>query len=158
MSADDALLSRLRSFYDRAATHLDEMELDAWAALFTDDARYEVIARENYDQGLPHATIYCDGAPMIRDRVTAIHEALIYEDRYLRHFISGVRLNGREGDALKAQASFMLLESVSDRAPEIILVGRYIDVLEERDGDFVIRERRCVFDNYWLPRAIVIPV
>jgi anthranilate 1,2-dioxygenase small subunit len=156
--SDDALLSRLRSFYDRTACLLDEMELEQWAGLFTEDARYEVIARENYDQGLPHATIYCEGERMILDRVTSIREAIIYEDRYLRHFISSVRVNGRDGDVLNAQASFMLIESIADRAPEMIMVGKYVDVLVDRGEDFAIRDRRAVFDNYWMPRSIVIPV
>ena len=156
--SDDALLSRLRSFYDLGACHLDEMELEQWAALFTDDATYEVIARENFDQGLPHATIYCEGIAMIQDRVTSIREAIIYEDRYLRHFLSGVRLYRREGEVLHAQANFQLFESIADLAPETIMVGRYVDVLVERDGGFAIRSRKAVFDNYFMPRSIVLPV
>jgi anthranilate 1,2-dioxygenase small subunit len=155
---DDALLSRLRSFYDLGACQLDELELEAWATNFTQDGLYELISRENFDQGLPHATIYCEGMPMIEDRVTSIREAIIYEDRYLRHFISSVRANRREGEILHAQASFLLFESIADRAPETIMVGRYVDELVERDGGFAIRRRRAVFDNYFMPRSIVIPV
>lgn len=154
----EQLLGRLRTFYDAGACILDEMELDSWAAQFTEDARYEVIPRENYDQGLPHATLYCRGIGMIHDRVTAIREALIYEERSLRHLISAVRLNATEGDELSTQANFLLIESMADKPPEMIMVGRYVDRLVDKGDAFMIRDRRCVFDNYWAPRAIIIPV
>lgn len=158
MSEDEGLLARLRSFYDLGGCLLDEMELEAWVALFAGDARYMVISRENFDQGLPHATIYCDGRGMMEDRVTAIRQALIFEERALRHMISCVRINRREGDRLHTQANFMMVESLVEHPSAIVMVGRYLDVLTEREGGFTIHSRQCVFDNYWTPRSVIVPI
>ena len=155
---DEQTLTRLRSFYDASACLLDEMALETWAELFTETARYRVVSRENFDQGLPHATIYCHGLSMLRDRILAIRKALVFEERHLRRMISSVRINDRQGETLSTQASFLVIESFSDALPEIGLVGRYIDELIDTGESFRISSRDCVFDNYWTPRSVVVPV
>ncbi|MGE4339530.1 MAG: ring-hydroxylating dioxygenase subunit beta, partial [Pigmentiphaga sp.] len=54
-----ALRASLRDFYDDYAICLDEVDFEAWPAFFTADALYRVISRENYAEGLTHATLYC---------------------------------------------------------------------------------------------------
>ena len=155
---NEQMLSRLRNFYDTSACLLDGMELEAWTDLFADTAQYRIISRENFDQGLPHATIYCRGLGMIKDRILSIRKALVFEERHLRRMISSVRINSREGKSLNAQASFLVIESFSDALPEIAMVGRYVDKLIDSDDGFLISSRDCVFDNYWTPRSVVVPV
>jgi anthranilate 1,2-dioxygenase small subunit len=75
---------------------LDNDELDRWPQFFTDDCFYQVIPRDNYDRGLPLALIRCESKGMLEDRVYAIRETLMYEPRYVRHLISGVRVTGRD--------------------------------------------------------------
>ena len=86
---DARLRGEIRDLNDEYAARLDAFELEEWAQMFTDDALYVVTARENFDQGLTHGTIWLEGRAMINDRVTAIRKALIYEDRYLRHMEIG---------------------------------------------------------------------
>ena len=64
---------------------LDASDLDQWPDFFTDDCFYQVIPRENYDRGLPLALIRCESKGMLKDRVFAIRETMMYEPRYLRH-------------------------------------------------------------------------
>jgi anthranilate 1,2-dioxygenase small subunit len=40
------------------------------------------VARDNYERPLPLATMFCQGKGMVRDRVIAIREALIYAPNY----------------------------------------------------------------------------
>lgn len=54
-----------------------------------------MIPRENYDRGLPLVVMRCESKGMLQDRVYAIRETLMYEPRYVRHVISGVRIMGR---------------------------------------------------------------
>lgn len=157
LNESDVLQARLRRFYDDGACMLDEMELEQWATLFTDDALYTVVSRENHDNGFAHATIYCEGIGMIRDRVMAIRGALIFEDRYLRHLVSGVRVNRQEAGVVHSQASFLIVESIAERASEVVMVGRYLDELNDGEDGFAIRKRLCVFDNYWTSRSVIIP-
>ena len=48
---------------------IDEDRLEEWPDYFTNDGRYKVVTRENYDLGLPVALIYCDGTGMFKDRI-----------------------------------------------------------------------------------------
>jgi len=157
---DNSLRAEIRDLNDDYAARLDDFELEAWAEMFTDDALYIITARENFDAGLTHGTVWCEGRAMINDRVMAIRKALIYEDRYLRHFVSGVRINDGAGTGglIECQANFMVVESMIDAKPEIIMLGRYIDKLQRTGDALRFRERVCVFDNHWLPRALALPI
>jgi anthranilate 1,2-dioxygenase small subunit len=117
-----------------------------------------VISRENHDQGLPQATVYCDGIAMLRDRVLALRETQVYEPRSWRHFVSGVRVLEVDGDRVRCTANFLVTEAMSDAEPTLHLVGRYLDTLVRRDGRLWIRERSAVYDNYRVVRSLIVPV
>jgi 3-phenylpropionate/cinnamic acid dioxygenase small subunit len=61
---------------------LDNGEYERWVDFFTEDALYKIVARDNYERSLPLATMFCQGKGMVRDRVIAIREALIYAPNY----------------------------------------------------------------------------
>jgi anthranilate 1,2-dioxygenase small subunit len=153
-----ALRVELRDLYDDYASCLDEMDLDAWCGFFTDDCTYKVISFENHSQDLPLALIECRGIGMVRDRVAAIRETAVYEPRQLRHFVSGVRVDRAEGEVVAARANFLVAESLSDREPQIALVGRYLDRLVRVGAALRFRERLCVIDNYRIRTSLVVPV
>ncbi len=92
--------------YDDYADAVDTEDLDRWVGFFSDDASYRVIARESHSLGLTHATIYCDGIGMIRDRATMLTKVAVFEPRVLRHFITGVRIHSASADTIVASANF----------------------------------------------------
>jgi len=144
--------------YEDYAAAVDSLDLEAWPDFFTDDCKYLVTARENYEAGLPHATIYCEGIGMVRDRAAATRDCTVYEPRYLRHFINGVRVTAVEGQTIRANASFLVVESVSDKEPCVHMVGQYIDTIVQGEGGLKLKERICVFDNYRIYNTLVFPV
>ncbi|WP_313807492.1 nuclear transport factor 2 family protein [Sphingobium sp.] len=150
--------TELRDFYDDIAAMLDAEDLGAFPAFFTTDALYRVISRENFDAGLAHAPIHCRGRAMIEDRVNATREAALYQPRLLRHFISGVRIAGGTGDEVQATANFLIIESLLEQEPQILMVGQYVDRIVREDGALRLRERTCVYDNYHIRTTLVIPV
>lgn len=145
-------------FYEDYAAVIDSGNLDAWPSFFTDDCKYQVIARENYDAGLPHATIYCDGIGMVRDRAAATRDCTVYEPRYLRHFLSSIRVWDVDGDLVRATGSFLVIESVSDKEPYAHIVGQYLDQIVAGPQGLKLRERLCVYDNYRIFNSLVFPV
>ena len=149
--------SELRDQYDEYGAALDEGRLDDWVGYFTDDALYTVISRESYVNGLPHATVYCDGLSMIKDRANAIRETSVFEPRKLRHFISGVRID-RCDDVIEARANFMVTEALYNAEPQILMVGEYIDSLRREGGDLKFSKRQAVYDNFRVRTALVMPV
>lgn len=153
-----ALVHEIRELYDEIAGLLDDDQVERMPGYFTDDCLYQVISRENHDQGLPQATVFCDGIAMLRDRVLALRETQVYEPRSWRHFVSGVRVLEVDGDRIRCTANFLVTEAMSDAEPTLHLVGRYLDTLVRRDGRLWIRERSAVYDNYRVVRSLIVPV
>jgi anthranilate 1,2-dioxygenase small subunit len=153
-----ALTLEVRELYEELADLLDDDQVERMPAYFTDDCLYQVISKENHDEGLPQATIYCDGIQMLRDRIVALRETQVYEPRAWRHFISGVRVIATTGEDIVSRGNFLVTESMSDAEPTVLLVGRYLDRLVRREGRLMFRERLAVYDNYRVVRSMIVPV
>jgi anthranilate 1,2-dioxygenase small subunit len=142
------------------AEALDEARLTDWVEMFTDDAFYVVISRENADKGLPVGLIYCDSKAMIHDRAFALENTAMFAPRYLRHIIGNLRILGedRQG-AIRARANYVVLQVLYDR-PDAKLhqVGVYHDVFRRVDGVLKLAERRCIYDNLLVDNALCLPV
>ncbi|MGE0585185.1 MAG: aromatic-ring-hydroxylating dioxygenase subunit beta [Flavobacteriaceae bacterium] len=152
------LKAELLTLYEDYAAALDRNEMDRWMGFFTEDTFYNVISRESYDAGLPHATIYCDGLGMLRDRIALLKEGSYFEPRTLRHFISGLRIHSATEKAIQATANFLVIESLFDAEPQILMVGEYVDELVPADGGYKFRKRCAVYDQYRIRTTLVVPV
>jgi anthranilate 1,2-dioxygenase small subunit len=156
--ASSALRSELRDLYEEIADALDDDRVEALPDYFTEECLYKVTTRENFDQGLPGALMYCDGQAMLRDRILAIRETQVYEPRSWRHFISGLRVLSVANDVIHARANFLVIEAMSDRDPTVFVVGRQNDTLVRRDDSLLFKERIAVCDNHHVRRSIIMPV
>ena len=88
--------TRWRHSTPRYAAALDEQRLSDWVEMFTDDALYVVISRENADRGMPVGLIYCENKGMIHDRAFALEKTAMFAPRYLRHIIGNLQILGEE--------------------------------------------------------------
>jgi anthranilate 1,2-dioxygenase small subunit len=150
----------IESFNARYAQALDEQRLADWTDMFTDDALYVVLSRENFDRGLPVGLIYCENKRMIHDRAFALMETSMFAPRYLRHIIgSQLVLSVGSNGTVKSRANYVVLQVLLDR-PDAALhqVGVYYDVFRRVGGTLKLAERRCVYDNLLVPNALCIPV
>ena len=158
----DALLLRqeIDEFNAAYAAALDEQRLLDWAEMFTDDASYVVISRENADRNLPVGLIYCENKGLIQDRAYAHQHTEMFAPRYLRHIVGNLQLLGQEqnGD-VRARANYVLIQVLYDR-PEAKLhqVGVYHDVFRRVDGALKLAERRCIYDSLLVDNALCLPV
>ncbi len=153
-----SLRAALRDFHDDYISCLDTGELERWPDFFVEDCRYRVLSRENHDAGLPLSLIYCDGRDMLLDRVTALRETTVFEPRSLRHFVSAVRVLDVDGSLIRAEANFMIVESLSDRDPVVNMAGRYLDTFVDTGERLLLKDRWCVHDNYRIRTSLIIPV
>ena len=161
-SALDALLlhHEVDQFNAAYAAALDEQRLADWVEMFTEDAFYIVISRENADKGLPVGLIYCDSKAMIYDRAFALEKTAMFAPRYLRHIIGNLQVLGEEGQGeIRARANYAVIQVLYDR-PEAKLhqVGVYHDVFRRVDGALKLVERRCIYDNLLVDNALCLPV
>jgi anthranilate 1,2-dioxygenase small subunit len=163
--ADDRRLEALllhraiEDFNNAYAAALDEQRLTDWADLFTEDAFYVVISRENADRNLPVGLIYCENRGMILDRALAMKTEM-FAPRYLRHLVSNLQVLGEEpnGD-IRARANYVVIQVLFDR-PDAKLhqVGVYYDKFRRVGERFKLAERRCVYDNLLVDNALCLPV
>lgn len=158
----DAILLRheIETFNVRYANALDEQRLADWTEMFTEDATYVILSRENHDRNMPVGLIYCEGRGMIRDRAFALSETAMFAPRYLRHIIGNLDVLTDERDGtIKARANYVVLQVLFDR-PDATLhqVGVYYDVFRRENGVLKLADRRCVYDNLLVPNALCLPV
>lgn len=154
------LRSEVEAFNTAYALALDEQRLMDWAEMFTEDAFYVVVSRENEDRGLPVGLIYCENRGMIRDRAFALQETAMFAPRYLRHFIANLAVEPEARDGtIRARANYVVMQVLFDR-PDATLhqVGVYRDVFRRLDGELKLAERRCVYDSLLVPNALCLPV
>ena len=150
----------IEAFNAAYAAALDDQRLMDWAEMFTDDAYYVVISRENEDRRLPVGLIYCENRKMIRDRAFALLETAMFAPRYLRHMIANPVVSGEDASGtITARANYVVLQVLLDK-PDAKLhqVGYYQDKFRRVGGKLKLAERRCVYDSLLIDNALCLPV
>ena len=139
------------------AAVLDAVELERWPEFFTEPCFYEIIPRENYDRGLPLAIMRCESQGMLRDRVVAIRDTMMYEPRYLRHIISAIRVTGESPEGINVEANYAVFETLIDDLTRVFNVGRYLDRIVREEGQLKFAEKHCVYDSVLVQNSLIYP-
>jgi 3-phenylpropionate/cinnamic acid dioxygenase small subunit len=140
------------------AAVLDAMDLERWPEFFTEQCLYEIIPRENYDRGLPLAIMRCESKGMLRDRVVAIRETMMYEPRYMRHLISAIRVTGESPAGITVEANYAVFETLVDELTRVFNVGRYLDRIVHEAGQLKFAEKHCVYDSVLVLNSLIYPL
>src|ERR1700746_2760792 len=106
----------LEALYTDYVHCLDADELERWPDFFTEECFYRITSAENYEAGMPLGLIYATSKNMLRDRVSALREANIYEPQRYRHLVSGIRIARADGNAFDVSASFLCVRTMQDGA------------------------------------------
>jgi 3-phenylpropionate/cinnamic acid dioxygenase small subunit len=148
----------LEELYAAYGACLDEERFEDWPGFFADDCVYKIIPRENVERGLPLATWFCEGKPGLFDRVVAIRKTMMYAPRYVRRFVTGLRIQGWDGGVLTVRANYLALETLLDEPTRIFNCGEYRDRLAVVDDGLRFREKLCVFDSLLVPNSVIFPL
>lgn len=148
----------IEEFHAAYCWTLDRGALAEWPEYFAEDAVYRITARENADAGLEVGLVYADSKAMIRDRAFAIQHTQMYAPRYLQHFVSNVRVLEARGESIKAQANYLLLQTLVEGPTTIHQSGRYYDTFVRSGGKLLLKERQCVYDTVLIANDLVFPV
>jgi 3-phenylpropionate/cinnamic acid dioxygenase small subunit len=157
MSRRDLRLE-LEELYTDYVACLDEERLEEWPEFFTDDAVYRIIPRENFERGLPIATLHCESKGYLKDRVIAIRQTAVYAPRYLRRLVSNIRILGWEDEALHVRANYAAFETLRDELTRVFSVGRCHDTLVVADGRLKFKEKLVIFDSELIPNSLIYPL
>lgn len=140
------------------AAALDEKRFDDWPGFFTDDARYTVQARENFDRGFPLALMALESQGMMKDRVYGITQTIYHGPYYTRHVISPATVLGQESGVVRAQAHYAVFRTKPGNASEVYNVGRYVDEIVHTAGGLRFASRRCVYDSEMILNSLIYPI
>jgi salicylate 5-hydroxylase small subunit len=155
-----SLLLRLEieDLHARYAACVDSGDIAGWPEFFIEDCIYRIIPRENYERGLPLATLSFESKGMLRDRVYAATQTLFHQPYYQRHVMSGLRILGQEGDGVRCEASYLVIRTKRAEPSEVFNTGRYLDKLVRVDGELKFAERLCIFDSELIATSIIYPI
>ena len=148
----------LEDLYAAYGNCLDTDALEAWPEFFTADCHYRVTSAENYAAGLPLGLIYATSQDMLRDRVSALREANIYEPQAYRHLITGLRIERDDRDAPELSANFLVVRTMQDGDMTLFAAGRYVDRLVKGDGGWKFASKIVVLDSRQIDTLLAIPI
>ena len=149
---------------DRAAAHdllaeygalIDAAKFDEWLDLFSQECRYQVCPRENFDRGLPAALVFCDSRAMLEDRIRALREANKYNIHTDRHLIGLPRICG---DSLVVEAPFAVYQTDQEGESRLFATGLYRDTLAAVGQRLKIRDKLVLLDTFAVPSLLATPL
>jgi 3-phenylpropionate/cinnamic acid dioxygenase small subunit len=148
---------RVADLNARYADTIDTDRLEAWPDYFLEDGRYRITTADNVAQDLPVSIIYAMSRAMMRDRVSALREANVYEAQRYRHVL-GTPLVAAEGTSLRARTSFMVARVMRTGETMVFATGSYEDriVLDANGGHFA--EKTVIIDSSHVDTLLAIPL
>ena len=148
----------LSALQDRYVAALDNDRIEEWPGFFTEDCLYEIVSKENEDQGLPAPVIYCDNARMLRDRVLALRNANIYEKPQYRHCLSGMEWTEEADGSFATRTSYVVVNTGLDGTSGIYQAGCYIDRVVRTPDGLRFQSKRCIYDTLRVQTVLAFPV
>ena len=153
--ADPSRVARLNADYARA---IDDDRLEDWPGFFSESCLYTITSADNHRQGLPAGLMYADSNGMLRDRVSALRQANIYERQTYRHLIGLPAFLGEEDGGTLTETPFLVVRIMRDGRMDLFATGRYLDTLIEEAGALKFRERLVVCDSSRIDTLLAIPL
>ena len=107
---------------------------------------------------MPIGYMYCASQGMLRDRVTALRKANIYEPQRYRHMLGAVRMLGTEAGAVCVQSSVTVTRIMESGDLTLFSTGKYLDRVVVENGQPRFREKLVILDSECLDSLLVIPL
>jgi 3-phenylpropionate/cinnamic acid dioxygenase small subunit len=148
-------VSQLNAEYARA---IDDDRLESWPDFFTDPCIYKITSADNYRRGLPAGLVYADSRGMLKDRVTALREANIYERQAYRHLVGLPAIRPGADGAVHAETPFLVVRVMRDGTMDLFATGRYLDTMVDEGGTLRFQERLVVCDSSRIDTLLAIPL
>ena len=148
----------LGDFYGRYAACLDDGRFDEWPDFFTDDCRYRIVGRENYDRGLPLSISDLQSRGALMDRVFGIQDTIFHAPYYQRHIIGPIIVHSQTDAEIRTEANYLVIRTKRDLPSEVFNAGRYVDRIAITPDGLRFAEKICVFDSELIPNSIIYPI
>jgi 3-phenylpropionate/cinnamic acid dioxygenase small subunit len=137
---------------------LDDDRLEDWPEFFPEDGRYRITTAENFERKLPLPIIYADSRAMLRDRVSALRHANIYEAQRYRHAVSSVLVEGVGSGVVRATSNFQVVRIMHTGESTLFASGRYLDRIRFDGPVARFEEKVVVLDSRAVDTLLAIPI
>ena len=148
----------LEQLYTDYVHCLDTDQLERWPDFFTEDCFYRVTSAENFEAGMPLGLIHATSRNMLKDRVSALREANIYEPQRYRHLVSSIKIVEDRGGALDLTANFLVVRTMQEGDMTVFAAGRYVDWVVRDGGDWKFARKEVVLDSRQIDTLLAIPI
>ena len=152
------LQQRIANAQAAYARCIDDAGGGGWPDFFDDECFYIVTTAENHQDGLQSGLMYADSKGMLKDRISALEEANIYERHRYRHILGQPSVMRVEGPLVWAETSFMVARIMRTGETSLFATGRYIDCYLVEADTALIRERRVVCDSSRIDTLLALPL
>ncbi len=137
---------------------IDDDRLEDWPEFFVEDGCYRVTTRENHDLGLPVALIYCEGRGMLRDRISALRSANIFEPHVYCHTVGLPQIIESVDGEHRTRTSFTVVRTMAEGEMSLFACGRYLDRIVTNGGALRFSERAVILDSRCIDTLLVVPI
>lgn len=148
-------ISRAQGSYVRA---IDDGPVEDWPEHFTDDAFYKVTTADNHRRGLPAGVIWANNKAMLKDRISALKEANIYEPHAYRHLLGQPTILSENEDGATCETSFLVVRITGNGPTDVFASGRYLDEYVFVDSTALLKKRTVVCDSSRTDTLLVLPL
>lgn len=137
---------------------IDEDRLEDWPNFFIEQARYTILTRDDFDQGLRFGVISADSKAMLLDRVTALRQANIYEPHGYRHIVGPMRVISDANGVAEVRSNFMIVRIMKDGETMLFVTGEYRDKVDVTLEPFRFIERLVLTDSHKFDTLLALPL
>lgn len=147
----------LRAQADYART-IDDDRLESWPDYFDDPCIYKITTAANHREGLDAGIVFANSRGMLRDRVSSLREANIYERHTYRHILGMPSILEEKGGAVRSETAFLVARIMADGETEIFATGRYLDRYRIGEDGAKLGERIVVCDSSRIDTLLALPL
>lgn len=137
---------------------IDDDRLEQWPDHFHGSCIYKITTAANHREGLEGAIIFANSKGMLKDRVSALREANIYERQSYRHILGQPSILQESATEVRSETSFLVARIVQDGDTDIFATGRYLDLYKIEDGKVRLDERIVVCDSSRIDTLLALPL
>ena len=153
------LRAEIEALFTDYCAAIDDMDLERWPRFFVEDGLYKIIARENFDRGLPLAAMLCESRRMMDDRVVTMRQTQMFAPRHHRHMVSHISVGAVAADgAIPVRSNYLVLQTLLDQPTQVFSTGRCLDKLVRVEDRLMFRERVVVFDAAVISNSLIFPL
>ena len=149
------LIAQTQAAYART---IDDDRLEDWPAFFAEACFYLITTADSHREGLEAGLVFADSKGMLRDRVSALREANIYERQTYRHILGAPVITAERGGEVDSETPFVVARIMRTGETELFATGRYLDTYTIEAGAALIKRRLVVLDSSRIDTLLAIPL